>query len=191
MSEMYTSERYLLKGLSDWIYNGTPTKQFIEQLQLLSLRSQNYQHNGVSINTLPNEILMLVFDYVGIYKPLVKQVCHRWFILLYKFRITRKVIPRYNITTINYLFSFLHVSKQISFSVIGYIRKDYEDFVIYLMRKTYYRHNTTSQYQSKMCAEAIYHNCERIAKELFNKSIRIKKSHFISAINNGNYEMVL
>lgn len=59
------------------------------------------------------------------------------------------------------------------------------------MRKPYYRHNTTSQYQSKMFAEAIYHNCERIAKELFNKSIRIKKSHFISAINNGNYEMVL
>lgn len=182
-------EKKIIDDLYEFIYNNQVSDKFIHELEVFIIRSRNIINKPL-IFQLPNEILCMIFDYIGIYNPLAKNVCYRWKTL------TKNIYPR-NIFVYNSGKILDWICKDVKLWRIKDIKWQnmmeheikYEQSIIWL-----YNFHGSSIDWSVFCMifyNSIVNKCLEVAKHLYaqshyNKKLKISLKLIKRAIYNND-----
>jgi hypothetical protein len=204
MSMLSMREKIILEELSELVFSGGLSPDFITNLRTISIRATGQEiTRELNINSLPNEILSIIFDYTGKWKPLIKFTCYRWSYLLNKCKYDRDKILGYNSeTVIGWICKGIDYSKLRDINVKGMLSKNIENSLMWFIKNSHNREYSGSHsLHCQLFCSALECDCSRIAKYIYydmckngnygESGIRVRKKHFMCANNAGNLDMFM
>jgi len=89
-------EEFVISDLADILIGGGFSAKFLGKLRAVACRSYGQTNDSGNINGLPTEILVMIFNMIPEWKPLMKFVCVGWMQLLAKTPVSLRAILDYN-----------------------------------------------------------------------------------------------
>lgn len=187
----------ILAEVYEFMQNNKLSNTFIQDLEILLARAKNMVDIPLIFN-LPNEVMMIIFKFVGCYKPLVKFTCYRWKCLI-KDTYSKGILLYYNSANIlNWACKGIKVEKIKAIKWRDMMKNIFpnsprpENSLIWLFDYNRYKHGWS--FYCMIFHEAVQYGYLEFAKHLYVKnhfpnSIKINLKHIKLAIYNNDVEM--
>jgi hypothetical protein len=197
---MNKRERLISEELSELVFNGGLSNEFISYLNTIAIRSRGQEvSRDMHINNIPNEILCIIFEYVGIWRPLVKFTCYRWMLILHKHKYNRKMILEYDSPNVlSWVCKYISYGKLRTISPLDIMQIGMQNTTNWFIKNVHWS-SKWARYELRcmLFKKAVERDCLLVAQCLYDCTkerdyrflIKIKKSHLVTAYKSGNYDM--
>lgn len=184
---MSAEENAILDAIDRLMIASCPSQNFVTELQLVTYQIRCQQLTTIrDINALPTEILLMIFDTIPDWKPLVRYTCYRWYQILRKYKLNKQHVLRYKSESIlDWLFGHCDKHRFARESLDQHIYRGNDHYVAWLMKNTTLGMISLHSRRCSLFNIAISSGCILSAKYLYktagSQRIKISSSHFTKA----------